>query len=210
MNDSAPQTEQKTSGLAITSLILGILSVTCCGLFTGVAAIICGHIAHSKIGRSAGELKGKRLAIAGFVLGYVSIVITIILTAIMLPGMSGAVQKGKQALQLGYAQQIAIAMRKGGHEIMPADSGITTVSQLKEKLVQNGMPPELIRGIPFENFLIGNVSASDSADTILIRSAPDHSVDAVIIHLSGDGRMLHHGETIPDKAPPRNPPYLAP
>ena len=60
----------KTAALAIWSLVLGILAVTCCMLFTGLPAIICGHKAHSKIKQSAGALTGDGMALAGLILGY--------------------------------------------------------------------------------------------------------------------------------------------
>ena len=62
-----PLPKQKTSGLAIASLVTG---VTC----IAPAAIVCGHIALSQIKASAGQLTGRGLAIAGTILGYVSLV----------------------------------------------------------------------------------------------------------------------------------------
>ena len=44
------QQQSEDSGLAITSLILGICSITVCAI-TGIPAIICGHIARSKAKR---------------------------------------------------------------------------------------------------------------------------------------------------------------
>jgi hypothetical protein len=38
----------------------------------GIPAIICGHVALSRIKRSGGALKGKELAIAGLVVGYIT------------------------------------------------------------------------------------------------------------------------------------------
>src|ERR1043166_4656196 len=55
----------KTSGLAITSLVLGILAIVlfCVGPLLALPAIICGHIAHSKIKRSGGLLTGGSLVL---------------------------------------------------------------------------------------------------------------------------------------------------
>lgn len=60
------------SGLAIASLILGIVGL-CTGI-AGIAAVICGHMALGRINKSNGMLKGKGMAIAGLVLGYLEIV----------------------------------------------------------------------------------------------------------------------------------------
>ncbi len=56
--------DAKTSGLAIAALVLGILSFFTLFL-TAIPAIICGIIGLVKIEKSAGQLKGKGLAIAG-------------------------------------------------------------------------------------------------------------------------------------------------
>ncbi len=73
---------------AIWSMVLGILSVVCCGLFAGIPAVILGHISHSNIQKSRGALKGDGMAIAGLVLGYGSLLLSLlILPAIVVPGL---------------------------------------------------------------------------------------------------------------------------
>jgi len=62
--------QPKTSALAIWSLVLGILSPLCCVCFTGIPAVICGHMTLSKIRYSGGALTGRNMAIAGLVTGY--------------------------------------------------------------------------------------------------------------------------------------------
>jgi hypothetical protein len=59
----------KTNGLAIASLILGIVGIS-------IVAIILGHISLSQI-KKTGE-QGRGMALAGTILGYVGFVITII------------------------------------------------------------------------------------------------------------------------------------
>lgn len=54
----------RTNGLAIASLVTGILGFS-------ILSVIFGHIALNQIGRSREE--GRGLAIAGLVLGYVGI-----------------------------------------------------------------------------------------------------------------------------------------
>ncbi len=70
----------KTSGLAIASLVLGILFFV---PFAPLLAIIFGIIARHIISKSKGTLKGKGMAHAGFVLG--SIYIIVVLAAVALP-----------------------------------------------------------------------------------------------------------------------------
>lgn len=76
MNGTPPPVpEPKNSGLAIWSLVLGILSVTCFSVLCGIPAVICGHTAMSRIKRSAGALKGQGLALGGLITGYFSFVL---------------------------------------------------------------------------------------------------------------------------------------
>jgi hypothetical protein len=65
----------KTAGIAITSLVLGILSFVLffLGILLSIPGVICGHIAKSRISKSAGALKGDGLALAGIIIGYVNI-----------------------------------------------------------------------------------------------------------------------------------------
>src|SRR5881398_2288759 len=70
-----PQPPPPTAPAAIWSLVLAILSFTCGWLFTAIPAVICGHIARSKIRKSCGAMRGKGIATAGLLLGYVAVVL---------------------------------------------------------------------------------------------------------------------------------------
>ena len=79
---------QQTDGKATASLILGILSILCFGLLAGLPAIILGHISRGNIEQSRGRLKGSGMALTGLILGYVSIVFTIlIVAAVLIPNL---------------------------------------------------------------------------------------------------------------------------
>jgi hypothetical protein len=73
---AAPQGQQ--NGLAIGSLVCGLLSPFCCGLLTAIPAIVLGFMALSKIKAEPGRYGGKGLAIAGIATGSLGIVTTII------------------------------------------------------------------------------------------------------------------------------------
>ena len=64
-----------TNGLAIASLILGILWICYVG---SVLAVIFGHVALSQIKKSGDTQQGKGLAIAGLVLGYLGIALLVL------------------------------------------------------------------------------------------------------------------------------------
>jgi len=59
------------SGMAIASLVLGVLSLACLGIFAGIPAIILGHKAKSNILKSNGQLIGKDYATKGIIFGYI-------------------------------------------------------------------------------------------------------------------------------------------
>ena len=75
---SVVQGENKT--LAIVSLVCGILSLLCCtSLLPGIAAIITGFIAKKNANEKPNEYGGSGMALAGIILGGVSIVFGLII-----------------------------------------------------------------------------------------------------------------------------------
>jgi len=81
-----PSPSAKTSGLAIASLVLGILSFFTC-FITAIPAIILGIVGLLKINRSAGQLKGTGLAVAGMALPVVAVPIMAMMAAILMPAL---------------------------------------------------------------------------------------------------------------------------
>jgi hypothetical protein len=71
----------QASGLAIASLVLGILSLLGCLFFAAVPGVICGHLAISAIRRSQGRITGEGLALAGLITSYSAILITLLVLA---------------------------------------------------------------------------------------------------------------------------------
>ncbi len=98
---------QTTSSLAITSLVLGVFSVFCCAIFTGLPAVICGHMSLGQIGRSRGTIGGQGYAIGGLITGYVGIIFSsAMMLAIFLPAFTAARQSAKSSMSLQEARQI--------------------------------------------------------------------------------------------------------
>jgi hypothetical protein len=74
-----------TNGLAIASLVLGILGL--CGVGS-LLAVIFGHMARSQV-RTSGQ-SGNGLAVAGLVLGYVGLAGVVLFFIIMMVGVGTA------------------------------------------------------------------------------------------------------------------------
>lgn len=80
------QGENKT--LAIVSLVLGVLSIPCCGfLIFGIAAIVTGFIAKSKADNNPREYGGRGLALAGIGIGALMTLIGIVTNILYLIGV---------------------------------------------------------------------------------------------------------------------------
>jgi len=65
--------EPKTSGLAIASLVCGVLGFATC--ISSLPAVIMGHLAIRQIKNSSGKETGRGLAIGGLVTGYIVLAI---------------------------------------------------------------------------------------------------------------------------------------
>lgn len=64
---------RQTSTLAVVSLVFGILGWTLLPFLGSLVAVVCGHMARREIRRAQGGLEGDGMAVAGLVLGYIVI-----------------------------------------------------------------------------------------------------------------------------------------
>lgn len=64
------------SGKAIAALILGILSLVCCGFFTGIPAILVGKSEMTAIREGRSATAGESVAKIGYILGMIGTVLT--------------------------------------------------------------------------------------------------------------------------------------
>ena len=85
---------QTTNGMAVASLVLGIVWIFWIG---SILAVIFGYVGKGQIDRSGGTQGGRGLAIAGITLGWVGVgflVLTIVLAIIGAITDSGSSQQG--------------------------------------------------------------------------------------------------------------------
>jgi hypothetical protein len=73
MSKPAPQSpvSPQTNGLAVASLVLGILSVTGLSILTGIPAIVTGAMGLKRP-------EGKGMSIAGIIMGAISVIIALL------------------------------------------------------------------------------------------------------------------------------------
>jgi hypothetical protein len=87
------QSQKENNSYALVSLALAIVSlaVSYCGVGAGIpiaiGAVICGHIAITKIRYAPDRYKGMGFAIAGLVIGYLYCVTAILLFALAFIGV---------------------------------------------------------------------------------------------------------------------------
>ena len=106
---SPPPGTVETSVKAILSLVCGLLFFI---PFLCIAAIVLGHLALSEIRKSAGRLKGKGIAIAGLVLGYIqiaSIPVILIIAAIAIPNLLRAKISANESSAVASVRTLNVA-----------------------------------------------------------------------------------------------------
>jgi len=78
----------RTSGLAIASMICGIVSILFCQVIGALPAIICGHMAIGQISTSPLPMSGRGMAIAGLILGYLQFLLLLVFIVMLVVGVT--------------------------------------------------------------------------------------------------------------------------
>jgi hypothetical protein len=89
---SQPAAATKTSGMAIASLVLGILSPLTCSV-SALVGVVLGPVAMGEIQKSKGQLRGNGIALAGTIISGAFLLAIPVFAALLLPAFANA--KGK-------------------------------------------------------------------------------------------------------------------
>lgn len=115
MNEPRPPSlpgGEPQKGLSITSLVLGLLSVLpCISILAGIPAIITGHMARGRAKKEPGVYGGRGFALAGLIMGYASIVLALVTSALLLPALAKWKGRGQTDQCANNMKQIGFAAR---------------------------------------------------------------------------------------------------
>ena len=194
-NASYPSIPTQNSGLATASLVCGITSLLF-SIFTGIPAIICGHKALSKIKKSQGLLGGSGMAIAGLVLGYISIALTLIiavLAAMATPVIMKQQKKANMITATNNAKQLFMFLVEydSDNKKFPSDLA---------KLVDEGYTSEESYGYisqagkQGEWIYFSGQSTNDDSDNILIASPKPIDGKRVVLKIDGSAHQVREAD----------------
>lgn len=175
--------QPRNSRRAIWSMVFGILSLTCLSILATIPAIVLGHLSIEDIKKSAGQLTGRGMAIAGLIMGYVGIAFgLLILPALLLPAVSQALYRAKVAGTRVNINGIDTALRMYQMEYGRHPDGRTTVEIAQALAGRN--PKQIVFFEP-----------SDAAADGLLRDAWGGPFEIAIDH-DQDGSVTVGAETI--------------
>ena len=116
-----PGPDTRKSGMATTSLVLGILSLPTFCMLLGIPAIILGHIGLNRTKKFPAQYTGGGMAIAGLVTGYVSLALSFfvlpVMLAMLLPALAAAKNKAQAINSKNNLKQVGLAFHiwEGDH-----------------------------------------------------------------------------------------------
>jgi len=100
----------KTSGMAIASLVLGVLGVFTCGI-TALVGLILGIIAMSKIRQSRGALSGNGIALAGTIVSGIFLLMIPMFAAMLLPALARAKERAQTIACVNNLKELSMSVR---------------------------------------------------------------------------------------------------
>ena len=208
---------RRTSGLAIATLVLGIIAPCTAGL-AGLIGAILGILALRKISRSQGQLKGRGLAITGLLLSC--------LFLLTLPPLVFLAMRAQHQARFGgfdparecidHAQQLSEAMRRHANDnndrFPPAATWCDAIQSGASGLNAFQCPArsDLRCGYAYNAALAGKTKFEVAPDTVLLFesdagwnqaggptvaiAAPRHSGSLTVVLVDGSVRQVTRGD----------------
>ncbi|MFZ1072224.1 MAG: DUF4190 domain-containing protein [Verrucomicrobiia bacterium] len=109
LQSAAPPIPPTTSGLAITSLVLGILGVFTCGI-TALFGLIFGVMALVKGRQNRGSVGENGIALAGVIVSAIFVFMIPVFVAMLLPAFAAAKQRAQEINCMNNEKQLALAV----------------------------------------------------------------------------------------------------
>lgn len=118
---------------AIAALVLGVLSMTCLGLFTGIPAIVLGAMSRKEIDRSQGALEGRGIAAGGIVTGLFGTGLSLIVLIMLLSGALESLNPPEPRTESPLRVPVAAGTRTyGSLDVVDLDTKTPLRAQLTE------------------------------------------------------------------------------
>lgn len=189
----------KTSGLAITSLVCGILSFFTCGL-TGIPAIITGHMSRSRIKQSMGAIGGSGIATAGLITGYLGFVFIFVavLASLAVPVFTKVSAQGNQMKAMSNAKQIVLGMKQyaadNDGKYPPTLEPLFEEEILTDRRLLEFPPAMSVPGQGWE-YLGADHTDSDPGNIIVLTSRKaDHTGKKIVARNDGSVQVVRESE----------------
>ena len=121
---AAPSRSKAETDLkAVLSMVLGFLALPL-SVFAGIPAVLLGHVSRASIRRSGGRLKGEGMALAGLIMGYISVFlipVLLMITWVAIPNIFRAriVSNEASALKTLSTINVAAASYQVEHDEYP-------------------------------------------------------------------------------------------
>ncbi len=128
-----PAVPPRTNGLAVTSLVLAIVSLAGIG---SIAGIILGFVSRAQIRRAHGTQKGAGLGLAGIIVGFVTL--TLVLAAVAIPTFLGVRASSARVIHLAPTP-ITVGTARAGGSAPPIDWQPTSNSVTSAAPVAGGV-----------------------------------------------------------------------
>jgi hypothetical protein len=194
----------RISSEAVSSLILGILSISLLPVVTAIPAIIFGHIARSRIQKARGTLGGSGLAQAGLITGYIgaglSLIALLAAVALSIAGFVHAKSARVESISNGQAIVMACRLYAADHQ--------GNFPKTLEALVPDYLPNRAIFVCPFSGpsepigyEYYGGKDSDAGRKVLLVSKGVSAGKRRVVVYVDGSAELVKNMRELPLREP---------